>query len=101
MIAASSPALACGDHRSWAERYERLRRLGLQHGARFFDDAEGLSRFLREGTVSWMQSPAVRCEARPANPAPHVHVALAQRDRSDVTRLLATMVGAAATEACR
>lgn len=98
MNAASSPALARSDNGSWAERYERLRRLGLQLGAQFLDDGEGLSQFLREGTVSWMQSPVVAPATQPASLAPRAHVALVHRDRVDVTRLLATMVGAATAE---
>jgi hypothetical protein len=101
MIAASPPALGRDDNRSWAQRYERLRRIGLQLGAQFLDDTEGLSKFLREGTASWMLSPAEQSRRKPPNLAPHAHVALAHGDRSDVTRLLATMVGAAATEAGR
>lgn len=101
MTAASSSTLTRAGDRSWAERYEGLRRVGLQLGAQFLDDAEGLSRFLREGTVSWMRSPDERSGREPAGLAPRSHVALANRDRSDVTRLLATMVGAAATEVGR
>ncbi len=98
MIAASPPAPGLGDNGSWAKRYERLRQLGLQLGAQSLDDAEGLSHFLREGTVSWLQSPAERSAAKPAHLAPHAHAALADRD---VTWLLATMVGTALTEAGR
>lgn len=101
MIAASSPALARGDIRSWAERYERLRRLGLQLGAQLLDDTEGLSQFLREGTVAWMRNPAERSWRKPAKLAARAHVALAHGDRSHATRLLATMVGSAATEVGR
>jgi len=101
MIAASSPALGRDDNRSWAERYECLRRLGLQLGAQFLDDTEGLSQFLCEGTVSWMRRPAERSRRKPPILAPRTHVALAHGDRSDVTLLLATMIGAAATEASR
>ena len=98
MNAASSPALTRTDKGTWAERYERLRRLGLQLGAPFRDDGGGLGQFLREGRVSWLQSPVVPAATQPANLAPRAHVALVHRDRFDVTRLLATMVGAAAAE---
>lgn len=99
MTAASAALSSSPVESTWVDRYERLRRRGLELGARWLEDAQGLVLFLRRGMVSWMielprpypQSPA------PAPRADRSALVLSD-DRMEVARMLAIMVGSAVAE---
>lgn len=84
---------------SWAERYERLRACGIELGSRLLDGAEGLVLLLRQGMVSWMLGLSAGTRTVPACRPPHEPGLPACDDRAEVTRMLASMVGAALEEA--
>jgi hypothetical protein len=102
MSAASPPLLPTSIHgSSWVDRYERLREHGLLLGSRLLDGALGLVVFLRQGMVAWMTELAAgELPLRPRR-APLERSVTDQEDRTDVTRTLASMVGAALMEGPR
>lgn len=96
MTAASAALSSSPVESTWVDRYERLRQRGLELGARWLEDAQGLVLFLRCGMVSWMIEPP-RPSPQPRAPASRSdHGALVGDDRMEVARMLAIMVGSAA-----
>lgn len=87
-----------GDPLSWADQYERMRRQGLGLGPRRpAEEIDGMTMFLRQGSAAWMRG-RVGSETESTKIADATQPAFAHRDRGEVTRLLATMVGAAAAQ---
>lgn len=98
MTAASPMLPASTIESSWADRYERLRARGLELGSRLLNDAQGLVLFLRQGMVSWMTVLAAGARTPSARPSPQKHGLPVRDERTEVTRMLASMVGAALEE---
>jgi len=82
---------------AWVDRYEHLRKRGLELGSRWLDGAQGLVVVLRQGMVSWMTELAATPKPR-ARPSPPQRGVLVCDDRIEVTRMLASMVGSALAE---
>jgi hypothetical protein len=96
MTAASAALSPSPVGSTWVDRYERLRQRGLELGARWLEDAQGLVLFLRGGMVSWMIE---RPSPQPPKPIPRAgHSALIRDDRMEVARMLAIMIGSAVAE---
>jgi len=100
MTAASAGLPTSSNELSWVDRYEGLRKQGLELGARWLDDAQGLVLFLRQGMVSWVIELATAAQKPiPARPSQPDRGVLVRDDRAAVTRMLASMVGSAVAEA--
>ena len=98
MTAASGALSTPASESTWVDRYERLRQRGLELGSRCLEDARGLVLFLRRGMVSWMTELAHPTQQPPARPPRADRGVLVCDHRMEVTRMLASMVGSAASE---
>lgn len=86
---------------AWADRYEHLRKRGLEVGSRLCDGAQGLVLFLRQGMMSWMTELAAVASNPPARPSPPQRSPMVDEHCVEIMWTLASMVGSAVEEVHR